>query len=56
MPRGRPQINHEQASARFPEGTLKRIEKALEKDEGQADFLREAVKRELKRRERHKSS
>jgi hypothetical protein len=48
----RPQINHEQTQARFPKGTLARIEAVLEDGERQADFLREAVERELKRRER----
>lgn len=52
MVRGRPQINHEQTPARFPEGTLARIDAALFEDEGRADFIREAVERELKRRER----
>jgi hypothetical protein len=51
---GRKQINHEQTPARLPEGTLARIDKVLADDEGRADFLREAVERELKRRERHR--
>lgn len=51
---GRKQINHEQTPARFPEGTLARIDEALSEDEGRADFIREAVERELKRRERHR--
>ena len=51
---GRPQINEEQTPARFPKGTLKRIDAVLdpETNEKRADFLREAVERELKRRER----
>ena len=51
---GRKQINHEQTPARFPEGTLARIDEALTEDEGRADFIREAVERELKRRARHR--
>lgn len=54
MARGRPQINHEQTPARFPEGTLARIDKALDKDEGRADFIRLAVERLLRLRERAK--
>lgn len=52
MARGRPQINHEQTPARFPEGTLDRIDAVLAEDEGRADLIREAVERELRRRER----
>jgi hypothetical protein len=51
-PMGRRQINEEQTPARFPAGTLKRIDAALAKGEKRADLLREAVERELKRRER----
>jgi hypothetical protein len=51
---GRKQVNHEQMPARFPEGTLARIDAALEDGEKRADLLREAVERELKRRERHR--
>lgn len=53
MVRGRPQINHEQTPARLPAGTLERMDAVLEDGEKRADFLREAVERELKRRERH---
>lgn len=49
---GRKQINHEQTPARFPEGTLKRIDAVLEEGEKRSDLIREAVDRELKRRER----
>lgn len=52
---GRKQINHEQMPARFPEGTLDRMDAVLEDGEKRADLIREAVERELKRRERHKS-
>lgn len=50
---GRKQINHEQTPARFPEGTLDRIDSVLEEGEKRADLIREAVERELRRRERH---
>lgn len=51
---GRKQINHEQTPARFPEGTFDRIDKVLDDGEGRSDLIREAVERELKRRERQK--
>ncbi len=49
---GRKQINHEQMPARFPEGTLERIDEVLEEGENRSDLIREAVERELKRRKR----
>jgi len=49
---GRKQINQEQTVARFPAGTLARIDAALKDTERLADFLRRAVERELARRER----
>jgi predicted DNA-binding protein len=49
---GREQINHEQMMARFPEGTLERIEAVLEDGEGKAAFIREAVETLLKKREK----
>lgn len=49
---GRPRINDEATNARFPAGTLDRIEAVLEEGEGKADFIREAIERELRRRER----
>lgn len=49
---GRKQINEEQMPARFPEGTLARMDAVLEEGEGRAGLLRTAVERELKRRER----
>lgn len=52
---GRRQINHEQMPARFPEGTFERIDALLEDGEKRADLIREAVDRELKRRERKTS-
>lgn len=42
----------EDMQARFPEGTFDRIEAVLAEDEDRTDFIREAVERELKRRER----
>jgi hypothetical protein len=44
--------NHENLTARFPEGTLQRIERALRGREGKADFIRAAVAEKLARRER----
>jgi hypothetical protein len=51
---GRKQINHEQTPARFPEGTLARIDEILEDGEKRSDLIREAVEREIKRRLRHR--
>lgn len=49
---GRKRINDpdEKLTARFPAGTLERINAALAPKEPQAAFIREAVERELKRR------
>ena len=52
---GRKQINHEQTPARFPEGTLARIDATLADGEKRSDFIREAVERELDRREAGKA-
>lgn len=49
---GRKQINHEQTPARFAEGTLARIDALLNEKEKRSDFIREAVEREINRRER----
>lgn len=49
---GRKQINEEQIPARLIGGTLDRIDRVLEEKESRAAFIREAVERELKRRER----
>jgi hypothetical protein len=53
---GRKRINEpgEQIPARFPKGTRDRIDAVLEEGEPVAAFLREAVERELTRRERQK--
>ena len=48
---GRKRINDEATLARFPGGTLKRVDAVLREDEKRAVFIREAVERELKRRE-----
>jgi hypothetical protein len=47
---GRKKINHEQTPARFPLGTLATIDDVAEDGESRADFIREAVKREIQRR------
>lgn len=52
---GRKKINDEQTPARFPEGTLRRIDSALMPGEKRSDFIREAVENELTRRERQKA-
>jgi hypothetical protein len=49
---GRKKINDEQTPARFPAGTLARIDAVLADSEKRSDLIREAVERELKRRER----
>lgn len=50
---GRRKIYPDKAVAAFPKGTFSRIEAILDRDnEDRTDFFREAVERELKRRER----
>ena len=49
---GRKKLWAEDMQARFPEGTFDRIEAVLEEGEDRTQFVREAVERELKRRER----
>lgn len=51
---GRKKRWSEDMQARFPEGTFVRIEAVLTDAEDRTDFVREAVERELKRRERAK--
>ena len=51
---GRKQINGEQTPARFPVGTLKRIDAVLREREKRSDLLREAVEHEIARREQAK--
>ena len=53
---GRKRINEEQTPARLPAGTLDRIDAVLSDGEKRADFIRSAVERELKRRERKATS
>jgi hypothetical protein len=50
---GRKRINEEQTPARFPAGTLARIDAVLDDEinEKRSDLIREAVDREVKRRE-----
>lgn len=48
---GRKKVNFEQIPGRFPDGTRAQIEAALRPHESQSDFLREAVKREIERRQ-----
>lgn len=47
---GRPPME-DKTMARFPKGTLDRIRTILRDGESQADFMREAVELELRRRE-----
>lgn len=49
---GRKKLWAEDMQARFPEGTFDRIEEVLEDSEDRTDFVRVAVERELKRREK----
>lgn len=51
---GRHRINEEQIPARLPAGTLDRMDEVLQEGEKRADLIREAIERELKRRERAK--
>jgi hypothetical protein len=51
---GRRRINDEQTPARFPAGTLARIDTVLAEKEKRADLIRDAVEREIKRRERQR--
>jgi metal-responsive CopG/Arc/MetJ family transcriptional regulator len=53
---GRPRINAEQMPARFPAGTLDRMDAVLEAGERRADLIRDAVEREIRRRERKAGS
>ena len=49
---GRKQINDEQMPAQFRAGTLARMDAVLKERENRSDLLRQAVDRELQRRER----
>lgn len=50
-PVGRPKQWSENMQARFPDGTFARIAAVLKDREDRTDFIREAVEKELKRRE-----
>lgn len=54
QPVGRPKINDEQTPARFPGGTLAKIDAALADGEKRSDFIRKAVEREIARRARQR--
>lgn len=49
---GRKKRWSEDMQARFPEGTFERIQAVLDDGEDRTDLVREAVERELTRRER----
>ena len=49
---GRTKKWSEDMVARFAEGTFKRMDAVRAEDEDRTDFVREAVEKELKRRER----
>lgn len=53
---GRPRQWAEDMIARFPAGTFKRIAAAVRNGETKTDLVREAVERELKRREQRKKT
>lgn len=50
--RGRPREFQEDMRARFAPGTFARIEAVLQEGEDRTAFVREAVERELQRREK----
>lgn len=49
---GRKKINEEQMPARFPKGTLARIDAVLKEGENRSDLIRSAVDEEVRRRSR----
>lgn len=51
-PVGRKRINEEQMPARLPAGTMARMDAVLSDKEKRSDLLRDAVEKELARRER----
>jgi len=51
--RGPQPMHYENVPARLPPGTMARLLKTLKEREPIAQFIREAVARELKRRERN---
>jgi hypothetical protein len=48
---GRKKRWHDVMGAKFPAGTFERIAAVLEEEEDRTDFVREAVEREIRRRE-----
>jgi hypothetical protein len=48
---GRKKRWHDVMGAKFPAGTFERIATVLEEEEDRTDFVREAVEREIRRRE-----
>ena len=54
--RGRPRQFQEDMRARFTPGTFRRVEAVLHESEDRTAFVREAVERELQRREKRGSS
>ena len=49
---GRKKLWAEDMQARFPAGTFRQIEAVLQEGEDRTDFVREAVERELRRRQK----
>ena len=49
---GRKKLWHQRTAVKFPQGTFERIAALLQKPEVRMDFIRNAVERELKRREK----
>jgi len=49
---GRKKLYSEDMQARFPEGTFEAISAVLQEGEDRTDFVREAVSRELQRRQK----
>jgi hypothetical protein len=52
MNMARAKLWEEDMQARFPKGTFKRIKAVLDDGEDRTDFVREAVERELRRRQK----
>lgn len=53
---GRRKKNFDKMAAGFAAGVFVRMDKLLRKDETRKDFVREAVEREMQRREQEKTS
>ena len=49
---GRKKLWHQRTAVKFPQGTFERIAAVLQKPEVRLDFIRKAVEKELKRREK----